>query len=236
MYLYHAVHFDELKEILDVGLGRKQKNSEDSSFELYKYAAWAETGCMIDDFITGVESFPDIVVLSVQSTSIKDNCLEPYDPEAGSVIKCTCTDVIDSTYLAIAWAESNIPLKEFMDLYAQQKGQHVDVGRSEAPMKCVQWFAMGAEKRKAIFNIICDGIFARHFNELAILTGYSADQIEDLWWQYNYTKDSFNKFKRYYEEGLICGMYESGCSIEKIEEKVNWERQKIENLLLKELY
>ena len=235
MYLYNAVHFECLEDILDNGLGISLGETENLPFKLDKYADCAEARCMFNDYINDVDSFSDIVVLGVQETSMKDNCMERHELEDGFLIDCTYTDVIDSSHLILVWADYHLPLKEFMDLYAQQKDPDIAADGSETLMKCVQWFRMGIEKREAILNIIGKWR-GSYFNELATLTGYSAFQLKDLWLHRTSAEDLFYEIKISYEKGMVLGMYEIGCSIEKIEKEANWNRKDILDLLQEKGY
>jgi len=99
--------------------------------------------------------------------------------------------------------------------------------------QCVRWFAMESEKREAILKIIGD-CQRNHFEDLAVLTGFSADLLRCLWGHREATMHHYEVSKKSYEEGLVIGMYESRCSIEKITDHLNLHRQVIEGIIERE--
>ena len=231
MDLYYGIHLDQLENILECGLGITLGETENIPIQLDLYSCFAQASRMMNDYKNGVQTLSDIVVLSVQSASITDNCLEPLRTANGHTIRYICSEIIDSSSLALVWAGYDIPLIEFMNLYAQLKENGVAVSGSETLIKCVQWFMMGNEKHETIFNIIGHG---RHFDDVATLTGYSAELLRKLWSDNESAVIQFIRYKESYEEGIILGMFESGFSIEEIEKKVNWSRDNIRDFLLEE--
>jgi len=231
MELYYAVHFEQLDYIMEHGLGIRFGETECIPIQLVTYSHWAEGMRLMADYKCGVESTTDdIVVLSVQMASIEARCEEYLRTGHGTVTRYICTDIIDSSELSVLWADYTFSLKEFMCLNGQLRYNGIVAGSSEALMKCVQWYAMGNEKREALFNII--GRWrASHVDDLAALTGYSADVIKKLWWHHESAIEYFVRCKESYEIGRIIGMYESGFSIEEIKGNVKWDKHGIEEIL-----
>jgi len=231
MHLYHVVHFDQLEHIIDNGLGIRLGETESIPIILEVYPQWAEGRRIIRDYKRGVENLiEETVVLCVEMGSIECSCEEYLKTEHGNAIRYICTDVIDSSDLFILWADNVFPLEGFLTLCNKLKCNGFAADSSEALMKCVQWYTMGAEKRKAIFDIM-GGWRARHIDDLVILTGYSADQLISLWRQHEASIEYYVSYKGAYEKGLIKGLYESGCSIEEIAESVKWRKQDVEEIL-----
>jgi len=229
--LYYAVRFDQLESILDGGLVCRTGENDLAPIELVAYSPWAEGSLFLREDQCSVKNLEyDVVVLCVQLISIEDKCVESLKTPGGDVLRYECVDVIDSSDLSIAWAGNIFPLKEFMELFRQYKDQGAISSESMELIECVQWFMMGAEKIKAIFSIIGYHI-ARHFNELAVLTGFSVEHLRELWYCRMSAERFFVDIKESREEGLVLGMFGSGLSIQQIENRVKWRRQDIEDLL-----
>ena len=230
MYLYYAVHFDELDDILDNGLGIMLGETDTIPIQLELCPYSAEVARMMTYYKLAVEYSPNVVVLCVELSAIEDKYLEPKKSRNGYLIRYIYTEIIDSSKLSVVWADNILSFSEFMCVYAQLRDQCIAASESETLLKCVQWFMMGDEKREAIFNSMgrwVGGIL----NDMSKLTGYSADLLGELWRYRESVYDIFASAKESYETGVIVGMYKAGCSIEQIMEEVNWQRQSILSVL-----
>ena len=233
MHLYYAVHFDKLEAIVEKGLGAMIGETEAMPMRLMIYPSFAEVELMMKDYKFQVDESSEIVMLCVDVDSIEDDYLEPYEMVDGHAYRYICTCIIDSSNLALAWADYTVPLKEFMAAYTRLRDQSYAVSDSEILSKCVSWYMLEIEKREAMFNIIGHWI-GHHFDDLAVLTGYSTDILVALWHYRKSVDEHYITRKESYETGVILGMYENGCSIEEIQKKVNWQEQSIIDILQKE--
>jgi len=230
MELYHAVCFDQLDDISKNGLGLKLGDTDIAPIRLEMYPHFAEMKRIALDYNSWKESLTEFVVLCVQISSIEEKYLEPITVKCGSVTGYYYGDIIDRKDISIFWADITFPLNDFILLYSQIRSTGFAASESESLIKCVQWFSMMPEKRKAIFSIIGSWA-ATHISELAVLTGYSEDQLLSLWLHKEKTKESFYTYKNSYEKGMIIGLYEAGHSVEEIKEVVNLLECDVEKVL-----
>ena len=117
-----------------------------------------------------------------------------------------------------------------MDACTQLRNQGLLSSESEIITKCASWFTTDISKREAIFNIMGYYI-GHHFDDLAVLTGYSADILYALWRHRKSVNDQYYTNKKSYEKGTILGMHKNGKTIQEIQETVNWKEQDILSLL-----
>jgi len=228
--LYHAVYFDQLNDISKNGLGLKLGDTDIAPIKLEMYPHFAEMKQIALNYNSWKESLTEFVVLCVQISSIEEKYLEPITAKCGSVTGYYYGDIIDSKDISMVWADMTFPLNDFTYLYSQIQNAGFAASESESLIKCVQWFSMVPEKRKAIFSIIGSWV-ATYISELAVLTGYSEDQLNCLWLHKEKTKESFYTYKNSYEKGMIIGLFEAGHSIEEIKEKMNWLEDDVERVL-----
>ena len=200
MNLYYGTHLDQLENILECGLRIMLGETENMPIQLDIYSNFAQSIRMFNDYKNGVKTLSDTVVLSVQSESITDGCLKPFSTAMGHTYRYICTEIIDSSRLALVWADNNIPLIDFMDAYTQLKENGVVVSGSETLINSVQWFMMGNEKHEAIFNII-GHTRGWHFDDVAILTGYSAELLRILWSDNESALIQFFEYKNLMKKG-----------------------------------
>ena len=233
MHLYYAVHFDQLEAILEKGLGTMVGETEIIPMLLMIYPSFAEVYLMMENDRSGVDESSEIVVLCINADSIEDAYLEPYEMENGHAYRYICSCIVESLYLGLKWADHILPLQEFMDTYVQLRDHGSVVSDSEIISKCVSWFMMESKKREAMFNII-GRLRGSHFDDLAVLTGYSADLLRALWYYRESVNEHYHAIKESREKGIIIGMYENGYSIEEIHKKINWQEQRIIGVLQEE--
>ena len=216
---------------MEKGLGTMVGETDIIPMKLVIYPNFAEVDLMMKDHKSGNDESSEIVVLGINADSIEDACLEPYNMENGHAYRYICTCIIDSPNLVLAWAGHIFPLNEFMDAYNQARDQGIAISESEIVSKCVGWYMTESKKREALFNIM--GRWVGHnFDDLEVLTGYSAELLETLWSNRESVTGLYLDLKESYEIGVILGMHENGYTIEEIQKKVNWQKQSIVSFLL----
>ena len=218
MHLYYAVHFDQLETILEKGLGTVVGETDTTPMLLMIYPSFAEVNLMMENHKSGVDESSEIVVLCINADLIEDAYFEPYEMENGRTYRYICTCVVESLYLGIKWADHILPLQEFMDTYVQLRDHGLAVSESEIISKCASWFMIESKKREAMFNII-GRMRESHFDDLAVLFGYSADLLRSLWHHRESVNEHYRAIKKSREKGTILGMYKNGYSIEEIQKR-----------------
>jgi len=203
MDLYYSVKFDQLNYIIVDGLGIKLNETEMLPILLDVYPHWAKARQICKEKKLGLEQRnSDFVVLCINKTFLVSNFLEPVITKDGFISKYYYKKIINSSDISLIWADYIFLLNEFMFYYNQLQHSRITACRSEALVKCINWYSKSYNERKAILKLV-NHCSIGYMDELSLITGFTDRQLLDLASHHNTTTEHVVIYEESYKKEKI---------------------------------